>query len=360
MENLSFKLIVTAYRKGILTCLIENGTPVQLDYNDGSSVVGSIYAGRVRSVSKNLEAVFVDIGTPLPGFLPLSGGRLPRFLDGQEHRTVREGDEILVKVRKDAHKTKGPSLVDRFPEEKDEAFVRKASFVRAPALVQEDKPFWAFLAERTAAGHPGCLEIITDQRDVFRALTGSEPPVVEEYAKKLPEAFRKPEKVLKMQGADVPVRYHDGISLPLTAVYSLETAVSEALSRKVWLKSGGYLVIEQTEALTVIDVNSGKNEKKIPREEMILQTDEEAVSEAMRQIRLRNLSGIILIDLIDLKTKETQASLLNRMKYLASLDPAGTQAVDITKLNLAEIVRKKSGRPFADQLRSSGGSGKED
>ncbi len=360
MENLLFKLIVTAYRKGILTCLMENGTPVQLDYNDGSSAVGSIYAGRVRSVSKNLEAVFVDIGTPLPGFLPLSAERLPRFLDGQEHRAVREGDEILVKVRKDAHKTKGPSLMDRFPEEKDESFVRKASFFRAPALVQAEKPFWAFLAERTATSHPGCLEIITDQESVFRALTGSEPPVMEEYAKKLPEAFRKPEKVLKMQGTDVPVRYHSGTSLPLTAVYSLDTAVSEALSKKVWLKSGGYLVIEQTEALTVIDVNSGKNEKKIPREQMILQTDEEAISEAMRQIRLRNLSGIILIDLIDLKSKETQASLLNRMKYLASLDPAGTQAVDITKLNLAEIVRKKSGRPFADKLRSSGGSGKDD
>ena len=334
MENLSLKLVVTAYRKGILTCMLENGTAVQLDYNNGSSVVGSIYAGKVRSVSKNLEAAFVDIGTPLPGYLPLSGERLPRFLDGREHWAVREGDEILVKVRKDSHKTKGPSLMDRFSEEKDE----------------ELQPFWAFLAERTAASHPGCLEIVTDQENVFCALTGASPPVLEEYARKLPEAFRKPEKVHKMKGTDVPVRWHDGTSLPLSAVYSLETAVSEALSKKVWLKSGGYLVIEQTEALTVIDVNSGKNEKKSAKEEMILKTDEEAVTEAMRQIRLRNLSGIILIDLIDVHTKETQASLLKRMRYLASLDPAGTQAVDITKLNLAEIVRKKSGRPFADQL----------
>ena len=350
MENLSLKLVVTAYRKGILTCMLKNGTAVQLDYNNGSSVVGSIYAGKVRSVSKNLEAAFVDIGTPLPGFLPLSGERLPRFLDGREHWAVREGDEILVKVRKDAHKTKGPSLMDRFSEEKDEEFVRKAAFVRAPGLVQSAQPFWAFLAERTAASHPGCLEIVTDQENVFCALTGASPPVLEEYARKLPEAFRKPEKVHKMKGTDVPVRWHDGTSLPLSAVYSLETAVSEALSKKVWLKSGGYLVIEQTEALTVIDVNSGKNEKKSAKEEMILKTDEEAVTEAMRQIRLRNLSGIILIDLIDVHTKETQASLLKRMRYLASLDPAGTQAVDITKLNLAEIVRKKSGRPFADQL----------
>ena len=139
-----FKLIVTAYRKGILTCLIENGTPVQLDYNDGSSVVGSIYAGRVRSVSKNLEAVFVDIGTPLPGFLPLSGGRLPRFLDGQEHRTVREGDEILVKVRKDAHKTKGPSLVDRFPEEKDEALSERLLFSVLPRWYRRKSPSGPF------------------------------------------------------------------------------------------------------------------------------------------------------------------------------------------------------------------------
>ena len=157
-----------------------------------------------------------------------------------------------------------------------------------------------------------------------------------------------------MKGTDVPVLFRGGTSLPLTAVYSMETAVAEALSKKVWLKSGGYLVIEQTEALTVIDVNSGKNEKKTAKEQMILKTDEEAVAEAMRQIRLRNLSGIILIDLIDVSTKETQAALLKQMRYLASLDPVGTQAVDITKLNLAEIVRKKSGKPFADQCSSAG------
>ena len=351
MENPSCKLIITAWRQGILSCLTENGVPVQLDYADGSSIVGNVYAGKVRSVSRNLEAAFVDIGTELPAFLPLSRGILPRFLDGRDHSAVKQGDDILVKVKKDAHKTKGPFLMARFSEEKDEDFLKRASFVRAPGIVRAAEPFWQFLAEKTAAERKDGFEIVTDLPEAFRALTGEDPPKTERYAEKLPEAFRKPLSPLRMKGTDVPVTFPGEGSLPLTAVYSLGTAAADALSKKVWLKSGGFLVIEQTEAMTVIDVNSGKNEKKTEKDALILSTDEEAAEEALRQIRLRNLSGIILIDLIDVKTKETQEALLKKMRALASRDPVKTQVVDITKLNLAEIVRKKNGRPFADQLR---------
>ncbi len=349
MENPSFKLVITGSRGGLLTCLMENERAVQLDYSDGSSIVGNIYAGKVKNISKNLEAAFIDIGTPLPAFFSIPSDPSPVYLDGREHSRMKEGDEVLVKVKKDAHKTKGPTVMTRFSERKDPEFVRKAAFVRAPGLIAAAPPFWQFLARQTASSGAD-LSIITDLQDVYEALTGQRPPAAEEYVKKLPKAFQRAPEPVRMEGTEIPVTFYQDPSLPLSAVFSLETAVSDASARKVWLKSGGYLVIDQTEAMTVIDVNSGKNEKNRAKEDLILSTDMEAVREAMRQIRLRNLSGIILIDLIDVKTEETQASLLKELRMLASLDPVKTQVVDITKLNLAEIVRKKSGRPFAAQL----------
>ena len=140
--------------------------------------------------------------------------------------------------------------------------------------------------------------------------------------------------------------------LPLKSLYSLETAVSSATDRRVWLKSGGYLVIDPVEAMTVIDVNTGKTDKKGSKDDIIRLTDREAAEEAMRQLRLRNLSGIILIDFIDMKEEADREALMRLLRERAKNDPNGTEIVDITKLNLVEIVRRKKGRTLAEQLGS--------
>ena len=115
----------------------------------------------------------------------------------------------------------------------------------------------------------------------------------------------------------------------------------------MWLKSGGYLVIEYTEALTVIDVNSGKAIRgKSDLEETFYNINVEAAKEIAYQIRLRNLSGIILIDFIDLKTEEKKLALLENLKRFVSVDPTKTVVVDMTKLNLVEITRKKIKKPL--------------
>lgn len=156
-----------------------------------------------------------------------------------------------------------------------------------------------------------------------------------------------------MQHSSLPVRFYADSDIPLSALWSLETAVKEATNRKVWLKSGGYLVIDPVEAMTVIDVNSGKNIRGGGKEQLIRKTDEEAAVEVMRQLRLRNLSGIVIVDFIDLRASEDRQLLLKQLRRLASLDPMKTTVVDITKLNLVEIIRQKSGKTLSDQLRSS-------
>jgi len=140
-------------------------------------------------------------------------------------------------------------------------------------------------------------------------------------------------------------------SFPLNAMYSINTKIEKALSKKVWLDSGAYLIIEPTEACTVIDVNTGKAIKKgKDKEKHFLKINKEAAKEAMLQISLRNLSGIILIDFIDMKEEENNNELINYLRTLASCDSVKTTVVDMTALGLIEITRKKMHKPLHELL----------
>ena len=146
------------------------------------------------------------------------------------------------------------------------------------------------------------------------------------------------------------IRLYEDENLPLYKLHALEKLTRDCLSPKVWLKSGGYLVIEPTEALTVIDVNSGKFTKSKNPDGTHRKTNMEAAVEIARQIRLRNLSGMILVDFIDLKKKEDQETLLSYMNQLLCQDPVGAEALDLTRLNLMEIIRRRIYKPFYEQM----------
>ena len=133
-------------------------------------------------------------------------------------------------------------------------------------------------------------------------------------------------------------------------VYGLETVVQSALARRVWLPSGGNIVIERTEALTVIDVNSGKDVRGKDKEATLSRTNREAAEELMHQLRLRNLSGIILVDFIDFAEQEHLDALVDTLETLAAKDTLATKFVDITGLNLAELVRPRRGKSIQAQF----------
>ena len=143
--------------------------------------------------------------------------------------------------------------------------------------------------------------------------------------------------------------YQDN-SYPLQKLYRVETQISELLSRKVWLKSGAYLVIDKTEAMYVIDVNSGKNIAKKEMTAYIYEINIEAANEIMRQIRLRNLTGMILVDFINMDEDEKTGALLQELRTLAKEDHIQTTIVDMTALGLVEITRKKTTKSLAEQL----------
>ena len=171
-------------------------------------------------------------------------------------------------------------------------------------------------------------EIVTDQTDLFEELKR----YLGEYQK---EDLGK-------------LRFYEDRLLPLSKLYSLNTVMERALSRQVWLKSGGYLVIDPTEAMTVIDVNTGKYSGKKNSAETIRMINLEAAEEIGRQMSLRNLSGIILVDFIDMDKKENREELLERMREICRRDPIRTTVVDMTALNLMEITRKKLKKPLME------------
>ncbi len=172
----------------------------------------------------------------------------------------------------------------------------------------------------------------------------------------------------RMPDADCPVRLYQDTMISLSAIYSLESKMEAALNSRVWLKSGAYLVIEATEALTVIDVNSGKfkaNDIQLKHNTgytddamksvwnleraSCLEVNLEAAREVAVQLRLRNLSGIIIVDFISMRKKEDNQRLLQYMRDLAAQDRISTTVIDMTPLGLVEITRKKINKPLQEQ-----------
>ncbi len=169
-----------------------------------------------------------------------------------------------------------------------------------------------------------------------------------------PELFEKAREYLNAaQPEDLKkLSLYEDPGITLSSLYRLEHHLKEALQEKVWMKSGGYLVIQPTEALTVIDVNSGKSISKKQVQEHYLKINLEAAEEIARQLRLRNLSGIIIVDFIDMKSDESRELLMQALSRAVSADPVPVRVVDMTKLNLVELTRKKVRKSLAEQVKS--------
>jgi len=206
--------------------------------------------------------------------------------------------------------------------------LRKAVFSKFYTLVHKDRP--AYIEEIVHLSGKDRVEVITDIPDIYNEL--------ETY---LPRS------------SNISIRMYKDELWPLYKLYSIEKEIDTALSKKVWLKSGGYLIIEQTEALSVIDVNSGKNVTKAKSMEEIeasaLKTNLESADKLCQQIKVRNLSGIIIVDFINMNQRNCDI-LMEHLKSLAKKDIVNTTIVDITKLGLVEITRKKIGKSLSESL----------
>ena len=344
-----------------------------------------IFIGKVTKIVQNIEAAFVKITPDIECFLPLS----EVFPHG---RRLVEGDEILVQVTKDAIKTKAPavsmnvSLSGKYlvltREKKNIGISNKISRAdrqRLKALTEHFPDTEYGMIVRTNAATASDEDIRTESeqlrsifeqllktyntRTVYSCLYQSPPDYIAQIRDygidRVGQIVTDDKNVYDTmmhsfsKGQEMPdewLRFYQDSMLSLCKLYSLESKIGEALQKKVWLKSGGYLVIEQTETLSVIDVNTGKFTGKKTAEDTFYKINLEAAEEAAKQIRLRNLSGMILIDFINLSEAEKELELIQKLKNLLRKDPIKSDYIDVTGLKLVELTRKKVKRSLSEQL----------
>ena len=387
------KMLVTRKDRTTQIAVLEDRTLVEhyVTQSHEQSFVGNIYKGRVQNVLPGMEAAFVDIGKGRNGVL-YAGEVLydEDDLDGQPARIegqLKPGQTVIVQVTKDPMGTKGArltqhlSLAGRFcvlsPFDSMLGISRKlpeGERERLRKILKGVRPEGYGLIVRTAA--EGCspdqliadverlvnrwqrvaekidkakaLDTVYAEPDlvlrVIRDVFGSEHTDLivddEELAERIRDYLGEtsPEDVSKVQvyqseGAD-------GEPRNLFADWQISAQVRRALETKVWLKSGGYLIIEKTEAMWVIDVNTGRFVGKDNLEETILKNNIEAAVEIARQLRLRDMGGIIVIDFVDMLVPAHRDEVLKRFKAELARDKTKTRVMDISKLGLVQMTRK--------------------
>ncbi|MCH5280235.1 MAG: ribonuclease E/G [Lachnospiraceae bacterium] len=359
--------------------------------------IDKIFIGKITNIMPNLKAAFVEYQKGVSGFLPLRT---------EELKQLKCNTFFPVQVEKDAIKTKEAVLsrelslkglyciVTSSPG--GIHFSKKLSLALQENIRESLQPLvdpalsyiirsnaaalWDHAPENDEMGMPSLEFLIKEAEELSRQLkdllTKSESRTM--YSLMYPGSpfyISQLSKIDLLQTGRIvtdskedfdsisqslprhllpKLSLYEDASFPLQALHSLKGKLKEAVSRTVWLKSGGYLVIEPTEALTVIDVNSGKNIKKMSKAALCKLTNQEAAEAIPYILTSRNLTGIILVDFISTNSKKEDEKLLKQLRVLTAKDYVKTDVVDITPLGLVEITRQKRDIPLQDQLREAG------
>ena len=393
------KIIITETKGRRLTALFENNKVVELHYSSDKTKpyrLGEIYVGKVKKILPNKAGAFVEIGNHMECYYSLEEKCTPIFTAKYGKNTLVAGDELLVQIHTEALKTKQPSVTGNLSFTGKYAVITSGNHTAGVSnklgkvKKEELLAWWKETAPsfpgkfgiifRTNAGEASKDQILTDiqklyteyeqiiqygkTRTCFSCIRKAEDSAIsilrdvrQDSLKEIVvdavcengELYREMESFLKRElPEDLSLlRPYTDASYPLVKCYNLEQETNLALLERVWMKSGAYLVIQPTEALTVIDVNSGKCQKK---KQAFLQVNYEAAEEAARQIRLRNLSGIILIDFINLSDMSEKEALMKHLQEELYLDRNPGKVVDMTKLQLVEITRKKIRKTLTESL----------
>ena len=353
-------------------------------YEEGS-ILNNIYVGRVSNILSNIKAAFVDIKPNLSCYLSME--------DYKSEKKLKIGDIITVQISKDSIKTKQPSVTTDICLTGKYAIIHADKTIGVSAKIKDDKKrdglknifenvlkdfdtskrcqdiSYGAIIRTKAADENVSDKLITDEMkellykldnllDKARYMTAYSKVYESEAAYIKDMAYFSEKEDCEVITDDIviyneflenhksQVRLYTDSMISLADLYNLKSLTEKALSKRAYLKSGAYLVIEPTEAMTVIDVNTGKAIHGKNSEEYILKINCEAAKEIARQIRLRNLSGIIMIDFISMKSENSNNELLSCLRDYTATDDVPVKVVDITKLGLVELTRKKIRKPL--------------
>lgn len=359
---------------------------------ENAALLNSIYVGKVRNISKNLDAAFVEFKKDQVAYLELKNIDPSQVvLNRVKPKTLAQGDEILIQIVKEPLKTKDAVASTNltlsgtycvvssqrktlnFSNKLNRDFTGKlkdylqnfgelkesniGAIIRTNAETLKEDEFHK-ISDEICLLQERLQQIIKNgkTRSPFTCLY-EEGSFVEKKCKNLSMELTDlvvtdQENIFKevLAFPELKSYLYKDKSLSLVSLLGLKKKTEEAFSKRVWLKCGGYLVIEVTEALTVIDVNSGKCINKKKKEDLAELVNYQAALEAMRQIRLRNLSGIILIDFMKYDSREKEQELIKYLQSMAKQEKVQTAVVDMTALGLLEMTRKKVSKPLHEKL----------
>ncbi|MCI3923625.1 Rne/Rng family ribonuclease [Paenibacillus sp. TRM 82003] len=405
------QIVVHGHRDETTVALLEDGklTEFFVERPNVRKLVGNIYKGRVVNVLPGMGAAFVDIGIEKNAFLYIDD-LLPAHVEHQPKvkpsidTLVRAGDELLVQIVREPVGTKGARVTTHYaltgrwlvymPEagyialskkiEQDEERRRLKSFgerlVREREgvilrTVADGEAFEALesdmvmLRERwgrivaKAARTRAPSEVHTDVELVPRLIRDIVTDSIDEIVVDDVDRLQEAKGMLESIAPELTerVRLHEA-GRSIIETYGVKDQLEKALQPKQWLASGGYLVIDQTEALTVIDVNTGKYTGTTNLEETVLTTNIEAAGEIARQLRLRDIGGIIVVDFIDMELEENRRRITESLELAVQKDRTKSHVVGWTKLGLLEMTRKKVREQkdvlFFEPCKTCGGRGK--
>lgn len=379
------ELVILNSENRRIIALIEDEELVEKYEEDenNKSIEGNIYVGKVQNVLTGLQSAFVNIGEKRNAFIHVKD-ILPKIdiTKNEEvekesiNKLIKPGDPIIVEVKKEAVDKKGPrlsthiSLTSRFI-----VFMPNSPFVTVSSKIEDERErerlkniVEKYLPQNTGA----IIRTVSENRseedikeDIIKTIDkwkNIRLKPIEKYPQKIYDKGgvlkktivdlvdsnldkiivenQKDYDLVKNILAEIDSNIKIEVDQKISQKYSLEKQLKAIENTKVWLKNGGFITIEKTEALVAIDVNSGKFIGKDDAEETITEVNLEAAKEISKQIRLRDISGIIVIDFIDMKKEENKRAVIEEIIKNSKKDRSKVQVEEFTKLNLMEITRK--------------------
>jgi ribonuclease G len=390
------KLIITKKDNSIVSAFFEENDMVQVnvEYIDSGRILGNIYIGKIKNIVKNINAAFVEIANGKMCYLSFLEAKNPIFVNPKKTDKLVIGDELIVQVSKEDIKTKAPVITTNINfTGKYVVLIHGKSSLGISSKIKDESerkkikqwmdefknPEYGFVVRTNATRQPKEIiqneirNLITQYEELkeygihkktfsllYQNIPGFISDIKDGYGNSMDEIVTDDKDIYDSiyhylnnhQKEDVSkLRFYEDKLLSLSNLYSVNNKLEHALREKVWLKSGGTIIIQPTEALTVIDVNTGKaisGKKNI--DDNFLKINREAAKEIAKQLRLRNISGIIIIDFITMTIEGHKQILMEELDSYLKKDPIKTTLVDMTPLNLVEITRKKVRKPLHEQL----------
>ncbi|MCL2864330.1 MAG: ribonuclease E/G [Lachnospiraceae bacterium] len=392
------KILISKKENGVWTYLLENEEIVEIHFDQNSETnrnvhqLGNIYIGRVKKILHNLGAAFIEIEPGVECYYDMLQVDAAIFVKKMGKKILCVGDELLVQLSKEAVKNKAPTVTSNlsftgYYSVLTTGNTRMGISAKIPKVLREtfkeqlkayENEAYGFIIRTN--GKEVDFEVIAEEikthiinyqsfiekantRTCFSCLKAAPERYITDlknsYAEGLtdiiiddPILYQEISSFCKNERPDFVEKIHlyNDSMLSLTNLYNIEQVLERAFRERVWLKNGAYLIIQPTEALTVVDVNSGKYIKKGNNQESALQINLEAAKEVAKQLRLRNLSGIIIVDFINMEAAADTALLIKCLKNCLAKDPIQTTYVDMTALQLVEITRKKIRKPLRETV----------